>query len=251
MIVVESLQVSYGAIRAVEDLSLTVAPGSIVALIGGNGAGKSSTLRAVGGLVRPARGSITVDDHVVTGRPAHKIARLGMRLVPEGGGVFATMSVEDNLLTGLTGTKGKESGVEAAYERFPVLAERRRQLAGSLSGGERQMLAIGRALIARPRYLLLDEPSLGLAPLLIAEIFTIVADLREQGIGVLLVEQNAEQALRIADQAHVLEAGTVVQSGTGDEVRRDAGVVDRYLGAERAPDGGAAAVRGSRGDRDG
>lgn len=236
MIIVEGLRVDYGAIQAVSSVGLTVSKGSIVALVGSNGAGKSSTLRAISGLTRPTHGTVKLEGADITGIPPHRIARRGLRHVPEGGGLFADMSVEDNLRTGLTGTRGGGASLDVAYQRFPVLAARRAQFAGSLSGGERQMLAIGRALVSQPKYLLLDEPSLGLAPLLIEEIFTIVSELRQEGVGILLVEQNASQALDLADFAYVIEAGAVAQSGPGRELRHDPTVIDRYLGVDEARD---------------
>lgn len=234
MIVVRDLSVSYGAVRAVAGASLEVAPASVVAIVGSNGAGKTSTLRAISGLVQPSGGEVEVEGVRVTKAPAFRIARLGLRQVPEGGGVFAQMTVDDNLLTGLTASSSTKADVDAAYERFPLLADRRKQVAGSLSGGERQMLALARALVSKPRYLLLDEPSLGLAPRIIAQVFSIIAELREEGLGILLVEQNARQALEIADRAYVLEVGSVVLEGTGPQLLDEASVVDRYLGT--APD---------------
>jgi branched-chain amino acid transport system ATP-binding protein len=232
VISVRGLSVSYGPVRAVHDVSVDVERGTVVAVVGSNGAGKSSTLRAVSGLVTPAGGEVTVDGTRVTRRPAYKIARLGVRLVPEGGGVFSRMTVRDNLLTGLARGHDRGAALDRVYVRFPILAERHNQSAGSLSGGERQMLALGRALMADPKYVLLDEPSLGLAPLVVARVFEIIGELREEGIGVLLVEQNASQALELADYAYVLEVGALVLEGTGREVRHDPTVVNRYLGGD-------------------
>ena len=225
---VEDLRVRYGAVEAVHGVSFAANAGEVTALIGANGAGKSSTLAAISGLV-PARGRIRFDGHDIAGAPPHAIVRAGVIQVPEGREILARMTVEENLLMGLR--DGERSALGSAYERFPILRERRALLAGSLSGGEQQMLAIARALLARPRLLLLDEPSLGLAPLVVKRVFDTLAELKGQGVTMLLVEQNALRALRLADRAYVMELGRVVMRGTGHELLRDEGVARTYLGA--------------------
>jgi branched-chain amino acid transport system ATP-binding protein len=224
---IEDLRVRYGAIEAVHGVSLSVNAGEVTALIGANGAGKSSTLAAVSGLV-PAGGQIRFDGREILGTPPHAIVRTGIVQVPEGREILGRMTVEENLLMGLRGRDRSELGM--AYERFPILRERRALLAGSLSGGEQQMLAIARALLARPRVLLLDEPSLGLAPLIVKSVFDALADLKRQGVTMLLVEQNALRALRLADRAYVMELGRIVMYGTGRELLRDEAVARTYLG---------------------
>jgi branched-chain amino acid transport system ATP-binding protein len=224
---VEDLRVRYGAVEAVHGISFGVEAGEVTALIGANGAGKSSTLAAISGLV-PATGRIRFAGRVIAGRPPHEIVRAGIVQVPEGREILARMTVEENLLLGLRGRD--RSRIASAYERFPILGERRRLLAGTLSGGEQQMLAIARALLAEPRLLLLDEPSLGLAPLVVARVFEALADLRRQGVTMLLVEQNALRALRLADQAYVMDLGRLVMRGTGEALLHDEGVARTYLG---------------------
>ena len=224
---VDDLHVRYGAVEAVHGVSFTVNAGEVTAVIGANGAGKSSTLAAISGLV-PADGRIRFDGHDISGAPPHAIVRAGIVQVPEGREILARMTVDENLLMGLRGRDRSDLG--SAYERFPILRERRALLAGSLSGGEQQMLAIARALLARPRLILLDEPSLGLAPLVVKRVFETLADLKRQGVTMLLVEQNALRALRIADRAHVMELGRLVLRGTGEELLRDEGVARTYLG---------------------
>ena len=225
---VEDLRVRYGGVEAVHGVSFAANAGEVTALIGANGAGKSSTLAAISGVV-PARGRIRFDGHDIAGAPPHAIVRAGVIQVPEGREILARMTVEENLLMGLR--DGERSALGSAYERFPILRERRALLAGSLSGGEQQMLAIARALLARPRLLLLDEPSLGLAPLVVKRVFDTLAELKRQGVTMLLVEQNALRALRLADRAYVMELGRVVMRGTGHELLRDEGVARTYLGA--------------------
>jgi branched-chain amino acid transport system ATP-binding protein len=225
---VEDLRVRYGAVEAVHSVSFAANAGEVTALIGANGAGKSSTLAAISGLV-PAGGRIRFDGRDIAGTPPHAIVRAGIVQVPEGREILAQMTVEENLLMGLRGRDRSDLG--SAYERFPILRERRGLLAGTLSGGEQQMLAVARALLARPRLLLLDEPSLGLAPLIVKRVFDTLADLKSQGVSMLVVEQNALRALRLADRAFVMELGRIVMRGTGPELLHDEGVARTYLGA--------------------
>ena len=225
MLDVRDLVVRYGAIEAVHGISFEVREGEVVTLIGANGAGKTSTLAAISGLVRPARGAILLAGRDLVGAPTHAIVRAGLVQVPEGREILARMSVHENLL--LSGA----SDPTAMYERFPILAERRALPAGNLSGGEQQLLAIARALLAKPRVLLLDEPSLGLAPKMVATVFAVLAELKAAGTTMLLVEQNALRALRLADRAYVLELGRVGLSGTGSALLHDPGVARAYLGA--------------------
>jgi len=224
---VEELRVRYGAVEAVHGVSFVANAGEVTALIGANGAGKSSTLAAISGLV-PSRGRIRFDGRDIAGARPHAIVRAGVVQVPEGREILARMTVEENLLMGLRGRDRSELG--SAYERFPILRERRALLAGSLSGGEQQMLAIARALLARPRLLLLDEPSLGLAPLIVRRVFDTLADLKRQGVTMLLVEQNALRALRLADRAYVMELGRIAMHGTGAALLQDDSVARTYLG---------------------
>jgi len=224
---IADLYIRYGAVEAVHGISFAVTQGEVTALIGANGAGKSSTLAAISGLVAAA-GSIRFVGRDIRGMPPHEIVRAGIVQVPEGREILARMTVEENLLLGARGRDVR--GLRSAYERFPILAERRSLLAGMLSGGEQQMLAIARALLAAPRLLLLDEPSLGLAPIVVARVFETLADLRRQGTTMLLVEQNALRALRLADHAHVMELGRIVMSGTGAALLRDEAVARTYLG---------------------
>jgi len=234
---VTGLSARYGAVAALRDVSLEVRAGELVALIGANGAGKSTLLRAIAGLVAPAAGRVALDGRDVTGQAPEAMIRAGVALVPERRRVFAPLTVLDNLeLGGYALPRGRdfrsrlEAGVEEAYRLFPVLRRRRDQLAGTLSGGEQQMLAIGRALMTRPRLLLCDEPSLGLAPLVVAEIMRLLSTLREAGTTILLVEQNARMALRSADRAYVLEVGSVVLSGAATDLLEDDQLKAAYLG---------------------
>ncbi len=233
MLSVKDLHVYYGSIHAIKGISFDVNEGEIVTLIGANGAGKSTTLNTVGGLLKPAEGSITFSDEDITGTPAHKLTTKGMALCPEGRRIFLQMSVKENLdMGGFTRTAAENAeSIEKIYERFPRLKERRRQVAGTLSGGEQQMLAMGRALMSRPKLLMLDEPSMGLAPILVEEIFNIIRDLHDQGTTILLVEQNAQMALSVADRAYVLETGKISMEGDAKELLHDERVRKAYLGA--------------------
>ena len=233
MLKVENLKVRYGMIEAIKGISFEVRDGEIVTLIGANGAGKTTTMHAISGLLKPASGSITMDGQDLVKKPSHKIVSLGLAQVPEGRRVFAQQTVEENLVLGAY-TRRDKSGIEEDQERvfdlFPRLKERRTQLAGTLSGGEQQMLAMGRALMAKPKLVLMDEPSMGLSPLLVKEIFHIIEDINKQGTTVLLVEQNARMALAIADRAYVLETGKITLEGTGEELAKDERVRKAYLG---------------------
>ncbi len=231
ILTVEDLTVSYGRVHAVRGVSFTVPRGGLVTLVGANGAGKSSIINAVSGVVRPSGGRITFDGADVTRSQAHTLVRRGLVQVPEGRQILASMTIEENLQLGAWHSSG--SRTDEVYDRFPVLAERRRLAAGSLSGGEQQMLAIGRALVAEPTLMLLDEPSMGLAPKVVDEVFRVIEDIRAGGTSVLLVEQNARRALRAADHGYVLASGEVAQSGPADELLGDEGIVAAYLGLER------------------
>src|SRR6266487_707637 len=230
---VEHLEVRYGDLVGIADVSLDVQPGSIVALLGSNGAGKTTTLNCIAGLVRPSGGTIVWRGNGIGGEPAYTIVSKGLALSPEGWRLFVTQTVEQNLRLGATALNDKGQ-IAALYERvyalFPRLAERRKQLAGTLSGGERQMLALGRALMSEPRLLMLDEPSLGLAPLIVKEIFNIIAALKATGVSILLVEQNARAALQIADYGYVLETGELAIEGPSAELAVNPRVAATYLG---------------------
>lgn len=233
MLTVKGLNVYYGAIHAVKDLDLEVADGQIVTLIGSNGAGKSTTMHTISGLLKAKTGSILYQGKEIVGVPAHKLVGEGLIQVPEGRHVFSNMSVMENLDMGAYLRKdaaGIQRDKDMVFEKFPRLKERVGQLAGTLSGGEQQMLAMGRALMSRPKLLLLDEPSMGLAPLLVKEIFSIIKDINSEGVTVLLVEQNANMALSIADRAYVLETGRIVLSGTAAELAASEAVQKAYLG---------------------
>lgn len=233
MLRVEDINVYYGAIHAIKGISLNVPDGEIVALIGSNGAGKSTTLRTISGLMKPKSGRIIYEDRDISGMPAHKIVGMGLCQVPEGRHVFANMTVMENLELGAYLRKDKDGiakDLEDVFEKFPRLLERKNQLSGTLSGGEQQMLAMGRALMSRPKLLLLDEPSMGLAPLLVKEIFNIIKEINASGTTVLLVEQNANMALSIADKAYVLETGRITLSGTAQELASSEAVRKAYLG---------------------
>jgi len=230
---VKGIHTFYGNVAAVRDASLSVRERELVALIGANGAGKTTTLKTIVGLMRPRQGTVIFDGQPITGRPAPDIVRKGLIMVPQGRRVFPRMTVMENLeLGGYTSPTRQERArkIEEICERFPVLGERAGQLAGSLSGGEQQMLAIGRALMAAPRLLVLDEPSLGLAPMLVEEVFEIIVNICESGTPILLVEQNAHQALEIATRGYVMQTGTIVMEGTGQELLANPDVRRRYLG---------------------
>jgi branched-chain amino acid transport system ATP-binding protein len=231
---VHNLEVCYGVISGLQDASLEIAAGEIVTLIGANGAGKTTLLRTISGLIRPKRGRITMDGVGELMRMApHEIVRAGISHVPEGRQVFANLSVRENLLLGAYQERDKAriaKGMDHCYSLFPVLAERREQKAGTLSGGEQQMLAIGRALMARPKLLLLDEPSLGLAPLIVRKIFQIIKEINAQGTTIFLVEQNAHMALTIAHRAYVLQTGRVIKTDTAARLLEDPDVKKAYLG---------------------
>lgn len=232
MLKVEHINVYYGAIHAIKDISFEVNEGEIVTLIGANGAGKSTTLQTVSGLLHSHTGSIRFMDKSLAGIPPHKVVSLGLAHVPEGRRVFLQMTVEENLEMGAFTRPNSEivPGLEDVYQRFPRLKERRRQVAGTLSGGEQQMLAMGRALMSKPKLLMLDEPSMGLAPILVEQIFDIIKELNRAGTTILLVEQNAQMALSVAHRGYVLETGKIVTTGTGAQLLEDEAVKKAYLG---------------------
>lgn len=233
MLHVENLQVYYGAIHALKGVSFHLDKGEVVALIGANGAGKSTVLKTISGLLRPREGSVTFERQALDEVPPQDIVRKGVIHVPEGRKIFPRMTVTENLEMGAyihADRAAINRDMESVFERFPRLKERRNQLGGTLSGGEQQMLAIGRGLMAHPSLLLLDEPSMGLSPLLVEQIFDIIQDINEQGTSILLVEQNAQMALAIADRAYVLETGKIVMQGTGDDLLQDSSVIEAYLG---------------------
>ena len=232
MLDVKDINVYYGAIHAVKDISFHVDGGEVVTLIGANGAGKSTILKTVSGLLRSRTGSVTFLESNIGGVPAHKIISRGLAQVPEGRAVFLQMTVEENLEMGGFTRPGSEidPGLEKVYDLFPRLKERRRQIAGTLSGGEQQMLAMGRALMSKPRLLMLDEPSMGLAPILVEQIFDIIRTMHQAGTTILLVEQNAQMALSVADRGYVLETGRIVTTGTGADLLEDESVKKAYLG---------------------
>ena len=233
MLEIKDLYVRYGMIEAIKGISFEVRDGEIVTLIGSNGAGKTTTMHAISGLLKPASGSIMLDGVELTKTPNHKIVSMGLAQVPEGRRVFAQQTVEENLLLGAYARKDKDGiqkDLEHVYDPFPRLLERKKQLAGTLSGGEQQMLAMARALMSRPKILLMDEPSMGLSPLLVKEIFHIIQDINKDGTTILLVEQNAKMALAIADRAYVLETGKISLEGTGEELSASEEVRKAYLG---------------------
>ncbi|WP_179946711.1 ATP-binding cassette domain-containing protein [Desulforamulus ferrireducens] len=233
MLEIQDLHVSYGAIRALKGVSCHVEQGEIVALIGANGAGKTTTLRTISGLIRPQSGAIIYKGQDITKLPPHQIVNLGLSQVPEGRRVFTRMTVLENLEMGAYVRNDKaniKQDIKKVFERFPRLEERKGQLAGTLSGGEQQMLAMGRALMSKPTLMLLDEPSMGLAPMLVQEIFNIIKEINQSGTTILLVEQNAHMALSIANRAYVLETGEVVLSGDAQDLANDPQVKKAYLG---------------------
>lgn len=233
MLEVKDLYVSYGMIAALKGISFEVNEGEVIALIGANGAGKTTTLHTLTGLLHAKSGSITFDGKELTKTPAHKIVEMGIAHVPEGRRVFQNLTVLDNLKLGAFTRKDKAGiakDIEEVYELFPRLAERKTQIAGTLSGGEQQMLAMGRALMSKPKIVVMDEPSMGLSPLLVSKIFEIIEMIRERGTTVLLVEQNAKKALAISDRAYVLETGKIVLSGDAHELMNDDSVKKAYLG---------------------
>ena len=236
MLKIKDLHVSYGGIRALRGIDLEVPDGKIVTLIGANGAGKSTTLRTISGLVKAESGSIDYDGQELIGKPINKILEAGIAQVPEGRRVFPDMTVLENLQIGAYLRKdrdGIEKDVKWVYELFPRLEERHWQLAGTLSGGEQQMLAVGRGLMSRPKMMMLDEPSLGLAPLVVQDIFSIIREINRQGVTILLVEQNANMALKTADYAYVLETGSITHFGTGAELLADESIKEAYLGKKK------------------
>ena len=238
MLQIQTLHAAYGKVEVLHDISLSVSKGKVVTLIGSNGAGKTTTMRAISGMIKPTAGSITLNGKAITGLTSNKIARAGLAHSPEGRRVFATLSVTDNLLLGAFPrlTFGRAKGdvpgdLQRIFELFPRLKEREHQLAGTLSGGEQQMLAMGRALMLNPDVLLLDEPSMGLAPLLVQEVFRIIAELKGRGITMLLVEQFAAAALEVADYGYVLENGRISCHGPAQQLKNDPAVKAAYLGA--------------------
>ncbi len=233
MLEIKDLEVCYGVIRAIKGVSFEVNQGEVIALIGANGAGKTTILHTITGLIPAEKGSILFDGKELTKTPAHKIVSMGMAHVPEGRRVFAQLSVLENLKLGAYTRKNKveiEESLQMVYDHFPRLEERKNQVAGTLSGGEQQMLAMGRALMSKPRIILMDEPSMGLSPLLVSEIFDIIKVISEGGTTVLLVEQNAKKALSIADRAYVLETGNITLSGKASDLMNDDSVKKAYLG---------------------
>ncbi|MGO4886154.1 ABC transporter ATP-binding protein [Anaerobacillus sp. MEB173] len=233
MLNVKNISTYYGNIQALKDVSIDVPEGSIVTILGANGAGKTTTMKTIAGLLKPKSGSITFLNEDLTGKSPHQLVGKGMALVPEGRDILAGMSVLENLEMGAFQRKDKEvkTDLEKVMDRFPILRERKSQLGGTLSGGQQQMLAIARALMSRPKLLLLDEPSMGLAPLVVQDIFKIVTEINNEGTTVLLVEQNARQALKVAHHAYVLETGKVVKSGPANELLNDSSIKEAYLGS--------------------
>lgn len=233
MLEIKDLEVYYGVIQAIKGISFEVNKGEVIALIGANGAGKTTILHTITGLLSPKKGSVMYEGTDITKIPAHKIVSLGMAHVPEGRRVFADLSVYENLKMGAYTRKDKnkvEETLERVYERFPRLKERKNQMAGTLSGGEQQMLAMGRALMSKPKIILMDEPSMGLSPILVNEIFDIIQEVSKSGTTVLLVEQNAKKALSIADRAYVLETGKIVLEGKAEDLLNDDSIKKAYLG---------------------
>jgi len=233
MLQLQDLQVAYGGIRAVRGVDLLVNQGELVCLIGANGAGKSSTLRAICGLTPVAAGQILYQGRPVQGSPAHELVRQGLVMVPEGRGIFGPLTIEENLAMGAYTRRDSvavREDTERVFEQFPRLAERRKQAAGTLSGGEQQMVALGRAMIARPKLLLLDEPSMGLAPLMVDKVFEVIRDIAAEGVTILLIEQNARLALAVSQRGYVMESGEITLSGSGKALLDDPKVQAAYLG---------------------
>ncbi len=230
---IQNLEVYYGVINALKSVSFEVNEGEIVTLIGANGAGKTTTMQSIMGFIQPKSGNILYQGQSIVGLPTHKIMRMGLTQVPEGRRIFSELNVYENLIMGAYTSKNRASvknDLEEIYTLFPRLAERRTQMAGMLSGGEQQMLAMGRALMSHPKLLMLDEPSMGLAPILVSQVFDMIKHLNEKGTTILLVEQNAEKALSIADRAYVMETGSITLSGTGSELAASEKVRNAYLG---------------------
>ncbi len=236
MLNISGLSTSYGSIQAIKGIDLDVPEGSIVSLIGANGAGKTTTMKSLVGLLKPQAGQIKFLGQEIRGLAPHKIVNLGMSLVPEGRNILAGMTVLENLEMGAYQRKDKkvQADLEHVFKRFPILEERKQQLGGTLSGGQQQLLAIGRALMAKPKLLLLDEPSMGLAPLVVADIFKVIHEINQEGTTILLVEQNVRQALKIAHYAYVLETGKIVLHGKAEEVAKNPRVMEAYLGGAKA-----------------
>ncbi len=233
LLTVKDLNVYYGVIHALKDVSFEVEQGEIVALIGANGAGKTTTLHTVSGLLSAKSGSVEFDGNTITHMPGYQIVRHGMSHVPEGRRMFSNLTVYENLMMGAYSRKDKaeiQQTLEIVYERFPRLKERLKQMAGTLSGGEQQMLAMGRALMAKPKLILMDEPSMGLSPIFVSEIFDIIQEINKQGVTILLVEQNAKKALSIANRAYVLETGKIVKEGAAADLLNDESIKKAYLG---------------------
>ena len=233
MLKVNELTVRYGMIEAIKGISFEVQDGQIVTLIGANGAGKTTTMHTISGLIKPSAGKILLNDTDISRMPAHKIVEMGVAQCPEGRRVFAQQTIMENLSLGAYARKDKEgieSDISRVFKLFPRLEERKHQLAGTLSGGEQQMLAMGRALMAKPKIMLLDEPSMGLSPLLVKEIFSIIKEINRNGTSILLVEQNAKMALGIANRAYVIETGKIVMTGTGEELLNSEDIKKAYLG---------------------
>ena len=232
MLSIKNLSFSYGKIQAIRDVSFELEQGEIFAIVGANGAGKSSLMKCIAGLLKPQAGEIWCGETKLEAAP-HKVVEQGVCLVPEGRWIFPNLTVEENLLLGGYTVKDRESGIKRAYQMFSRLEERKKQRAGTMSGGEQQMLAIARGLMSEPKLLVLDEPSLGLAPLIVNEVINYIDQINQQGVTILLVEQNARKALKIAHHACVMEQGKIVKYGTGDEIARDQSVVSAYLGKKK------------------
>ena len=232
MLTVENLSFAYNKIQALTDVSFSLNDGEIMAIIGANGAGKSTLMKCIAGVLKPNSGEVKLNGNILANK-SHEVVKSGICLVPEGRWIFPGLSVEENLEIGGYTATNTEEGKENAFRMFPRLMERRKQRAGTLSGGEQQMLAIGRGLMSNPKIIMLDEPSLGLAPLIVNDIFSIIKDINKKGVSVLLVEQNARKALSIADRACVLEQGKIVKRGTGWELAQDESIINAYLGGKK------------------